>query len=109
MSIYYKNNSEYNSFYFGILAKDADENLIADFDFTLRISIHDSSRTPGSQSEKKKQKAKLKEVLKFAKTKHLRTSVTVNDKAFDSWMDAFLEIDADIEHAVEIMTRRVTK
>lgn len=106
LRIYYKNNSDYNSFYWGVLAKNSDETLIIDFDLTLRVSTHPAHRTEQSQAEKKKQKAAKNVATGGKKTKPLRKVVVVNDKEFASYFDAIVEVDSIIEDAIEKLTRK---
>ncbi len=107
LNVFYKNNSPDNSFYFGMLAKDNNGNLLLDFDFTLRISTHPAHRTDQSQKHKKEKDAALAELTKGKKTKPLRKYILVNDKQYDDYIEAYLAVDKMIESQVEIMKRRL--
>lgn len=106
LEIYYRNDSPYNSFYFGVLAKNSDETIILDFDLTLRVSTHDAHRTKESQHYKKEKKAALKKIAHTKKPTPITYSVIVNREEFDNYLDAFVAIDDKIKHAVEMMERR---
>lgn len=106
LEIYYKNKSQDNSFYWGMLAKNSDESLILDFDFTLRVSNHDSHRSEQSQKHKAEKKAKLAEIAKGKKTRPITRSIVVNQDKFSSWMEAYEAICDLVEGVVATMTRR---
>ena len=106
LEIYYKNKSKDNSFYFGSLVKDREGNIIADFDFTLRVSNHDSHRSEQSQQHKKERKAKLKELTQGKDTQPITKSIIVNSEKCKDYMDAYLKVDAVISRAVEVMSRK---
>lgn len=106
LEIYYKNNSPDNSFYWGMLAKNSDESLIFDFDFTLRVSNHDAHRSNQSQKHKAEKRAKLAEIAKGKKTQPITRSIKVNKEEFSSWMDAYVAVSNLIEDVVKTMTRR---
>lgn len=109
LNVYYKNHSDDNSYYFGMLAKDDQGNNILDFDATLRLSNHPAHRTPESENNKKKQKELLLEETHGQKTRPLFTSILVNDEEFDNYLDAYQKVDEWIDHAVKIMKRRLSK
>ena len=104
--IYYKNKSKDYSNYFGMLAKDSRGNIIADFDFTLRVSNHDPHRSKESQRHKKQRQAELKRITEGKKPRPITDYIVVNDTEFDNYLDAYLAVDKMIEHAVNIMKRR---
>lgn len=106
LHVYYKNNSDDNSFYFGLLAKNSDGSLVLDFDFRLRISNHDQHRSPQSQYNKKLQDKALLEVTDGKKLKPLRAYIVVNDKECKSYMEAYDKVDSAIEDAMEKLTRK---
>lgn len=106
LHIYYKNMSQYNSCYFGILAKNKKGDIILDFDFTLRISNHDPHRSKESQKFKKERKAALKKITKGKATRPITGSIKVNAERYDSYADAIIDIDETIEGAVKVMKRR---
>lgn len=106
LELYYKNDSEYNSFYYGMLAKNADGSILFDFDFTLRVSTHPAKRSKESQKAKKEQEAQLKQITNGDLTRPLRLSVVVNDKRFKDYMSAYLFIDKQVQSKIAIMKRR---
>lgn len=105
LDIYYKNNSEDYSWYFGMIAKDANGSIIFDFDFTLRVSNHTAHRSKQSQTHKKERKAALKELTGGKKTKPIVKSILVNKDEFKTYLEAYQEIDRQVEEVVEIMHR----
>lgn len=108
LHIYYKNDSDYNSFYWSALAKDSEGNDLLDFTVRIRISTHNAHRTSQSQQHKKEEKKELAKLSKNKKVRPLSIVVTINDESeeYDSYMDAIVSIDEKIEHALEIMTRK---
>lgn len=106
LEIYYKNNSETNSSYFGTLAKDRNNNLVLNFDFTLRVSTHPAKRTSESQNNKKERKKALLEVTEGKKTKPITRSILVNNEQFVSYLDAFKYIDSEVGEIVDTMLNK---
>lgn len=108
LNIYYKNKSDYDSFYWGCLAKDDNGNLLFDFEVTLRVSTHPAHRTKESQNKKKVQKQELAKISSKKRVKNIRIDVVVNNESvdFDSYLDAIEYLDKRLEKAVEIMKRR---
>lgn len=109
LNLYYKNHSDDNSYYFGMLAKDDQDNNILTFDATLRLSNHPAHRTPESKNNKKKQKELLLEETHGQKTRPLFNSILVNNEEFDNYLDAYQKVDEWIDHAVKIMKKRLSK
>ena len=109
LHVFYKNDSPDNSFYFGMLAKDSEGNLLLDFDFTLRVSTHPAHRTEQSQKHKKEKDAELAKVTNGKRTKPLRKYILVNDKEYDNYSEAYLAVDEMIASQVDIMRRNVNK
>ena len=107
LHVFYKNTSPDNSFYYGMLANDGEGNVIADFDFTLRISTHPAKRSDTSQKHKKEKEAELLKLTKGKKLKPLRNSIVVNREEFTSYQEAYLKVDSIIEEAVKIMKRKL--
>ena len=108
LDIYYKNNSDYNSFYWSALAKDDNGNDLFDFTIRLRVSTHPAHRTKQSQQNKKQEKEELAKLAKKKRVNPLPIIITINDKStkFENYMDAIVYIDTALEHALDIMTRR---
>lgn len=106
LHVYYKNNSEDNSFYFGIIAKNSDGSPVLEFNFTLRVSNHPAHRSPQSKEHKKEQKAELKKLVPNVDLKPLTKSILVNDKEFNNYEEAYEAVDKIIESVVNIMTRK---
>ena len=94
LHIYYKNNSDGYSHYFGLLAKDDNDNLIIDFDLSFRISSHPEHRSQ-----------ELKKLSSWEKTKPIVSSIKVNDEEFNNYFKAFEKVDELIGHAVDVMKR----
>lgn len=93
LDIYYKNTSPDHSNYFGMLAKNAKGEIILDFDFTLRVSNHDPHRSAQSQQHKKERKAALNKITKNKKTKPITHSIIVNSEIYDTYIEAYADID----------------
>lgn len=72
-----------------MLAKDSNNDIIMDFDFTLRISNHLPKRFKSSQEHKNKRKQDLKEFTGGRPTRPLTKSIIVNEKGFSNYMDAY--------------------
>ncbi|MDO4406051.1 MAG: hypothetical protein Q4C07_02565 [Eubacteriales bacterium] len=89
LKVCYKNKSENYSYYFGMLAKDSNNDIIMDFDFTLRISNHLPKRFKSSQEHKNKRKQDLKEFTGGRPTRPQTKSIIVNEKVFSNYMDAY--------------------
>lgn len=106
LNIYYKNdNAIYNSFYFGVLAVDDNENYILDCEAVIRISTHYQHKTPASEEAKAKQKAKLKEVTNGARLQPVRKNILINDKSFSNYDDAYEFIFPIIERVATVLNR----
>lgn len=106
LHIYYKNESKDHSFYFGSVIKDDAGNVIADFDFTLRVSNHDAHRSNESQHNKKERQSKLSEVTHGKKTRPITRSIVVNDEKCKDYFEAYEKVDEVVSRAVEVMSRR---
>lgn len=108
LDIYYKNKSEYESFYWSALAKDNEGNDLFDFTVRLRVSTHAAHRSKKSQENKKEEKAELKKLSNKKRVSPLPISVVINDQSeeFDSYLDAIEYVDEMVSNAVEIMKRR---
>ena len=90
LHIYYDNESEYNSFYGGVLAKDDQGNNLLKLRTRFCVSTHPYERTPASQKAKKNEEKAAKKVSK-GKTVHLLPiRVVVNNEStqFDSYLEA---------------------
>lgn len=96
LDVYYKNESDTHSFYFGSLAKAADGTLLVDFTCVLRISTHDPVRSKSSQKHKKEREEALQNRIGDSKkakgVKVIPKSITVNRETFDSYADAFFHV-----------------
>lgn len=106
LHIYYKNESEDYSFYWGLLAKNDTEDILIDFNLKLRVSNHPAHRSKESQHRKAEQEAQLQKITEGKKSKPMTQIVVVNNKTFKSYMDAFMEVDRILERAVGIMKRK---
>lgn len=108
LNIYYKNDSPDRSFYWSALAKNDDGSNLLDFTTRLRVATHPAHRTKESEHNKKLEKAELKKISKGKRVAPLNITVIVNNESteFTSYLDVIEYIDKEIEHAVEIMTRR---
>lgn len=111
LNIYYKHNSENNSFYRSGLAKDDKGNNLIDFTIRIRVSTHTAHRTKESQNNKKKEKAELAKLAGTKRVTPLPINVVVNDQSedFRSYLDAIVYFSNQLEHAYEIMTRKINK
>ena len=105
LHIYYKNVSPDHSHYFGLLAKDDDNNIILDFDFTFRVANHRAHRTSESEYNKQEQEKKLKDTTKGNPTKPMTKTIIVNNELFDKYLDAYISIDETIEDHVAKMKK----
>lgn len=106
LEVYYKNDSDDHSFYFGMLAKNSDGTLLLDFDFTLRISTHPGHNSPESRYNKRQQDSALKQIAGDNKPLPLFESVLVNNTKFHSYEEAYFKINSIVRHKVSIMERR---
>ena len=106
LDIYYKNDSPYNSFYFGALAVDSTGKYILDCEAVIRISTHDPHRTPESIKEKMKQQAKLKDVTNGVKLQPVRKNIIINDESFSNYDEAYEFVFPIIERAAEVLNRK---
>lgn len=106
LSLYYKNDSPYNSFYFGALAVDDNGNYIIDCEATIRVSTHTAHRTSESQREKALQKAKLKSLIGDKRMEPVRRSIIINDIEFDNYEDAYTEAFEKIKSAANVLNRK---
>lgn len=105
LHIYYKNTSPDHAHYFGLLAKDDNNNIIIDFDFTLRIANHKAHRTPESEHNKQAQEKALKKTTKGNPTKPMTKTIIVNNEYYDKYLDAFIDIDETIDDHVQKMKK----
>lgn len=105
LHIYYKNASPDHSHYFGLFAKDDQNRIILDFDFTFRIANHKAHRTPESEYNKKEQENALNVVTKGNPTKPMTKTIIVNNEEFDKYLDAYIAIDETIEDHVKKMKK----
>lgn len=109
LEVYYKNESDYNSFYYGLLAKDNDNSLLFDFTLHLRVSTHEAHRTQESQRNKKKEKQALNQLSKGKKVRVISSNVIVNRDEFSSYIYAIGQVDDIVKDAIDVMTRRSGK
>lgn len=109
LHIFYKNESNYDSFYCGCLAKNDDESLIIDFNLNLKVSTHPAHRTNESKQHKKEQEAARSKATKGKPTRPIFISVVVNKETFSSYINAFEEVDRLVENAVEKLNRKKNK
>lgn len=106
LELYYKNDSPYNSFYYGALAVNDEGDYILDCEATIRISTHDPHRTSESEKEKAKQKAKLNEIAKGKRLQPVRKNIVINDKEFSNYEDAYEFAFSQIERAASVLNRK---
>lgn len=106
LELYYKNDSPYNSFYYGALAVNNEGDYILDCEATIRISTHDPHRTPESEREKAKQKAKLKEITNGARLQPVRKNIVINDNEFSNYDDAYEFAFSQVERAATVLNRK---
>lgn len=106
LELYYKNDSPYNSFYYGALAVNDEGDYILDCEATIRISTHDPHRTSESEKEKAKQKAKLNEIVKGKRLQPVRKNIVINDKEFSNYEDAYEFAFSQIERAASVLNRK---
>lgn len=107
----YKNVSSDHSHYYNYLAQDDEGNIVVDIRLRLRISNHSPKRTKTQQQNKKQElrSEELKRLLTPDQIQNLRPHtviITVNDSVYDSYEDAFADVDRRIGRAVEIMARK---
>ena len=109
LTIYYENGSPYDSFYYGALATNSDGSFILKFTSSFRISNHEAHRSKESQDHKKEEREALKNIINVRDNNKLPrvlpVSIIVNDKTYDCYLDAIVDADRLIEHAVSIMNR----
>ncbi len=108
LHIYYKNSSPDNSFYFGMIAKDADNIPIIDFEACIRISNHAASRSPQSQHNKKLMKEALRREVGNAKLKPIRKRIIVNRDEFADYDAAYSAVDELIENVTSKLKKNKT-
>ena len=106
----YSNVSKDHSHYYNYLAKDEEGNVIVKFRLRLRVSNHPPKRSLDQKKNKKAEllSEKLNELLSKGDIKKLRTYtkiITVNDEYYDSYDEAFEEIDQLLEEAVAKMQK----
>lgn len=106
LEVYYKNDSPDHSFYFGMLAKSKDGAILIDFDFTLRVSNHPAKSSPQSKYNKKQKAEALKTYTKGKRSQPVTRSIVVNENRFDSYSDAYLEVDKQVEDVVSILKKK---
>ena len=106
----YKNVSDYNSHYYNYLATDKEGNIITKIRLRLRIADHDPKRSKEQKKHKKEElnSERLNELLTKEQISDLTTYtkiITVNDSIYDSYEDAFDDVNKILKHAVEVMRR----
>lgn len=106
LQIYYKNDSPYNSFYFGVLAVDDEGNYILDCEAAIRISTHDTHRTPESEKHKVDQKNELKKLTKGKRLQPVRRNIIINDHEFENYDEAYEFAFSQLESAASKLNRK---
>jgi hypothetical protein len=105
LHIYYKNVSPDHAHYFGLLAKDDQNRIILDFDFTFRVANHRAHRTPESEYNKQEQEEALNIATKGNPTKPMTKTILVNNEQYTKYLDAYIDIDEIIEDHVKKMKK----
>jgi hypothetical protein len=105
LHIYYKNVSPDHAHYFGLLAKDDQNRIILDFDFTFRVANHRAHRTPESEYNKQEQEEALNIAIKGNPTKPMTKTILVNNEQYAKYLDAYIAIDEIIEDHVKKMKK----
>ena len=106
LKIYYKNDSPYNSFYFGVLAVDDEGNYILDCEAAIRISTHDAHRTTESEKQKANQKNELKKLTKGKRLQPVRRNIIINNHEFDNYDEAYEFAFSQLESAASKLNRK---
>ena len=91
LHIYYKNKSKDFSRYFGMVVKDDEGNVVANFNFNLRISNHDPHRSKRSQQHKKESNEALAKITK-KKLQPITKSITINREKFVDYTEAYIRL-----------------
>ena len=108
LELTYLNFSEDLSNYYNFIAKDQNGNPVLKFRLRLRVSNHPAHRTKSRQHNKKEEETS-EELLRFTKGKELKKytiDFVVNNKTkYESYLDAFIELDNRIARAVEVLTK----
>ena len=105
LKIYYTNQSEDYSKYYGMIAKNDAGEIITKFKFKLRISNHPADRTNISQQHKKEEQQALNKLVPNKKFRPIVKCILVNRDQFDSYEEAIEYIYEKVEKVVEIMKR----
>ena len=108
--LYYENKQGQHSKYFSFLAKEKETGKIyLKFRLRLRVSNHDAHRTDASQSHKKEETEteKYKELTKNAPRvpRPYTKNILVNSTMFNSYEEAFIDVDEKIEKWIEVMKK----
>ena len=109
LELTYFNDSDDHSYYYNFLAKDGSGEVILKFRLRLRISNHKAHRNKAQQSHKKDE-LNSPELLKFTHGKSLipyAKQIMINNKIYDSYMDAIEDIDDQVNGWVKKMKSRV--
>lgn len=108
----YYDDNENNSRYYNFLAKDSEGNITMKFRLRLRISNHVPHRTQKSQKKKNSEIENSREELhkflndnQISKLKAYTKVIIINNKEYDSYEEAFIDIDKMIERFVEVMNK----
>ncbi len=107
----YKNVSEDDSYYYNYFAKDSNDNIILDYRMRLRISSHNPKRSKQQKLHKKSEldSETLRRLLSEEEIQGLdaySVYITVNDKTFTSYEQAFAFIVSRLQKAVQVMHSR---
>lgn len=106
----YQNTSEDHSHYYNYLVTDDHGNIIVDFRLRLRVSNHPPKKSKEQKEHKKEELAsdKLHELLTQSEidklTKYPKI-ITVNDELYDSYEQAFEDVDAILADAAKKMKK----
>ena len=106
----YTNESDDLSHYYNYLVKDEFGTIIAKFRLRIRISNHPAKRTQQQQKNKKDElnSEKLHELLteqQISKIRPYPILIVVNDEIFKNYEDAFDDIDARLQRAIEVVRK----
>ena len=104
----YRNESDDYSRYFNFLATDASGIIRFKFRLRLGVSNHKPHRSKDSQKHKKEEESspKLLELLNSRPTPAAYTKIViVNSKQYSSYEEAFIAIDDEIAHWVQVMLK----
>lgn len=110
LKVFYTNQSDGHSQYYSFFAKDKNTGKIYfKFKLRLRISNHDPHRSKESQAHKKEDTKTddYKKLMKGIKKdpRPYTQSIVANKEKYDSYETAFIEIDKNIEHWIDVMTK----